>query len=284
MKKTTTIIIAIILVVLSSALAVYYYLEARNLEGKLASANVQHEDSTKSDISYSRFEVVDSLILKEDYQNALLQYQDMLPQSSGTLRQIIQTRIKILSKLSGYNDQKEFSNPSSTSTTVVNSNKAVNSVGANHPMFDSLNFALAKANARIENLKRQLKNNQNGAHLTFTNTSENEVNYIGQVKNDMANGNGVALFNTGSRYEGEWDNNMRHGEGVYYWPDGQYYKGQFNNDKREGKGVYYWPNGDKFVGQWKDNKRSGFGTFYDKDNNVVAKGIWKDDKLVKEEE
>ena len=147
--------------------------------------------------------------------------------------------------------------------------------------FDSLNFALDKAHMQVKYLENQLKENTSGAYLTFSTSKGKQAHYVGQVKNKMAQGHGVALLNTGSRYEGEWKSNLRHGQGTFYWPDGQYYEGQYKDDRRHGLGTYHWTNGQKFTGYWENDQRNGEGTFYGEEGEVVAKGIWKDDELVK---
>ena len=130
---------------------------------------------------------------------------------------------------------------------------------------DSLNFALEKANIQLRNLRSQLKERSFGEYLTFKSKKGNQMHYVGKVNNGMANGYGMALLDTGSRYEGEWKNNQRHGEGSFYWSDGDYYVGHYENAERNGFGTYYFHNGEKYVGDWKDDKRNGDGNFYGKD-------------------
>lgn len=145
--------------------------------------------------------------------------------------------------------------------------------------YDSLYFALEKTKVQLANMRNKLRNKAIGEYLTFSNTKGSQMHYVGQVKNGKANGFGVALLNTGSRYQGAWRNNQRHGDGSFYWADGQYYIGSYSNDLRNGQGTYYWPNGEKYVGQWKDDKRNGEGVFYGKDGAIITSGIWKNDKL-----
>lgn len=68
---------------------------------------------------------------------------------------------------------------------------------------------------KIQNLQRQVKQQTTGDYLSFKSGKGNTVYYVGEIKNDMANGKGIALFGTGSRYEGEWKNNLRHGKGLF---------------------------------------------------------------------
>jgi len=146
--------------------------------------------------------------------------------------------------------------------------------------YDSLLYALQKAKVKVGYLAGQLKKRDEGAYLSLKTHQGNTMHYVGEVKNGKANGKGIALLSTGSRYEGQWQNNMRHGQGTFYWPDGEYYIGEFKNDRRSGEGTYHWPDGQKFVGQWDNNQRNGEGIFYGVDGEVVASGTWQNDELV----
>lgn len=147
--------------------------------------------------------------------------------------------------------------------------------------FDSLSFALQKADMHISLLEKQLQHKaKSTSYLSFKSSKGNRVYYIGDIKKNKANGQGVALLSTGSRYEGQWLNNKKHGEGTFYWSDGAYYEGEYHKDKRTGQGTYHFPNGEVFVGDWKNDVRHGSGIIYDKDGNIVAKGRWKNDEFV----
>ena len=146
--------------------------------------------------------------------------------------------------------------------------------------YDSLNFALRKAEMRIRSLEGRLRQRSGGNYLTFESTQGNDVYYVGDVRRGKANGRGVALLSSGSRYQGEWRDNRRHGEGTFYWPDGAYYEGQYVEDERDGRGTYHFPDGSVFVGEWEADLRNGEGIYYDKDGEVVARGLWDDDELV----
>ena len=150
--------------------------------------------------------------------------------------------------------------------------------------FDSLNFALRKAEMRIRSLEGRLRQNSGGNYLTFESSQGNDVFYVGDVRRGKANGNGVALLSSGSRYQGEWRDNRRHGQGTFHWPDGAYYEGQYVEDERDGRGTYHFPDGSVFVGEWEADLRNGEGIYYDKDGEVVARGLWDDDELVERRE
>ena len=146
--------------------------------------------------------------------------------------------------------------------------------------YDSLNFALRKAEMRVRSLEGRLRQNSGGNYLTFKSGKGSDVYYVGDVRDGKANGSGVALLSTGSRYQGEWRDNRRHGRGTFYWPDGAYYEGNYVDDERDGNGTYHFPDGSMFVGDWEADLRNGEGIYYDKDGEVVARGTWDDDELV----
>jgi len=85
-----------------------------------------------------------------------------------------------------------------------------------------------------------------------------------------------------STYSGGFYNNEISGKGTYTWADGNRYEGSFKKNERSGKGTMYWNSGKKFSGKWKYNKRNGKGKLWDKNGNLEAYGIWKDDVLVEE--
>ncbi|WP_116106303.1 MORN repeat-containing protein [Lewinella sp. IMCC34191] len=148
--------------------------------------------------------------------------------------------------------------------------------------YDSLTFALQKAELQIRNLQGQLRRSSGGNYLTFESREGNAVYYVGDVRDGKATGRGVALLSSGSRYQGEWKNNQKHGFGEFHWPDGAYYEGEFEEDERSGEGTYHFPGGEVFVGEWDDDLRNGEGIFYGADGEVVAQGEWVDDELVEE--
>lgn len=149
--------------------------------------------------------------------------------------------------------------------------------------FDSLTFALKRAETQIRNLQQRLTRSSGPNYLTFKSSEGNEIYYVGEIKGGKAHGNGVALLSTGSRYLGEWRNNARHGDGEFHWTDGAWYEGEYQDDQRSGQGTYHFPQGDVFIGEWEDDVRNGDGVFYDKQGNEVAKGVWKNDELVREQ-
>lgn len=105
-----------------------------------------------------------------------------------------------------------------------------------------------------------------------------EVDYIGEIRSNKANGYGFAVFEKKGFYEGEWSNNLRHGEGVYYWQNGDVYRGHYIEGLRDGYGIYTFATGDVYKGYWKDNLREGEGVLYNKKGEILSEGPWKQNK------
>ncbi|MFC1498966.1 hypothetical protein ACFLS1_10935 [Verrucomicrobiota bacterium] len=132
----------------------------------------------------------------------------------------------------------------------------------------------------------------------------NKDRYIGDFKDDRINGKGTMLYRNGNKYAGDFRNGLRHGNGVLYFSNGDIYQGDFKDDLREGKGTYIYTDGAKYIGQHKEGKRNGKGRYvyasgeeyigeYKEGkkhgqgtcvypNGLRRKGLWKDDKFVKE--
>ena len=87
-------------------------------------------------------------------------------------------------------------------------------------------------------------------------------NYLGEVKDQYANGYGLYFNNeTGIKYEGEWKNSLRNGIGIETYKN-NLYQGNFLNGKRNGIGVYFWEKDVYYKGEWIDNFMNGEGIYY----------------------
>ena len=133
----------------------------------------------------------------------------------------------------------------------------------------------------LERTRRELDARMLVKVIRFINAKKGtEVIYLGEVRNEMANGRGIGVFRTGSVYEGQWKDNKRHGIGDFTWPDGDRYVGSYVDDKRTGVGEYHWNNGQRWEGIWLDDMRHGEGVLYEADGRIRVKGVWAKDKLV----
>ncbi len=278
-KPYTTPILALSLI-LAIGSAIYFGIKSKDLQNQLE-ANKEFLLEMDGQMTAQReLSRIDAMLIDGDYKEALQAYEEHYEEDEIQDGQSIEMRVALIKELLRLRYENQLAAMQAAQLEEIDSIQADGLEAAHDIMLaDSLSFALEKAKVQLSCLKKQLKEKSFGEYLTFTNSKGSTMHYVGQVKNGKANGYGVALLSTGSRYEGLWKNNMRHGEGTYYWSDGQHYVGQYENDKRNGQGTYYWPNGEKYAGHWEDDERDGKGTFYGKDGEVVAAGTWDDDKL-----
>ena len=99
---------------------------------------------------------------------------------------------------------------------------------------------------------------------------------VGCLKGDCYNGEGVYVWEDGSRYEGNFENGKRSGNGTYYYSGGAKYIGNHANGSRNGQGTYFYPSGNKYTGEWKDEVRVGTGFFYTKEELKELNSFAKD--------
>ena len=271
----------IISVLIGSVLySIYLLFQIAHLERQVRELSKQSIIQPADEDINKTLQTIDSLLLNGDYLKALDIYYAQLEEDRQSMEVL-----KLEGELANEVAERTRSNEGTDNTVVADRPLRDSNVAKPEEirLFDSLQFALTKAKAQVKNMRRQLENKSFGEYLTFESSKGSVMNYVGQVKNGKANGRGVALLNTGSRYEGEWRDNERHGQGTFYWTDGQYYVGEYRNDTRHGIGSYYWPNGEKFEGEWANDQRNGQGTFYGKEGEILAKGFWKNDELVEVE-
>ena len=278
-KPYITPILALSLI-LAVGSAIYFGIKSNDLESQLQ-ANKEFLSEMDGRMTAQReLSRIDAMLIEGDYKEALQAYEERFEEEEIQDGQSIEMRVALIKELLRLRYENQLASMQAAQLEEIDSIQADGLEAAKDIMLaDSLSFALEKAKVQLNCLKKQLKEKSFGEYLTFTNSKGSKMHYVGQVKNGKANGYGVALLSTGSRYEGLWKDNMRHGEGTYYWSDGQFYVGQYENDKRNGHGTYYWPNGEKYAGHWENDERDGKGTFYGKDGEVVAAGTWDDDKL-----
>ncbi|MRH99446.1 hypothetical protein GH721_02775 [Kriegella sp. EG-1] len=280
MKKR--IAIPYILFAATAIVALFYLFRSVGLKNDLMLKETQQAKIDESLAEYKEVMRIDSILLEGDYKKALNAYNSELKYVKDNPYRI-PLRIGLAEQLLDLKTDKTKVVKDSIVSNIDSIQAIEQKAKYEIKLRDSLSFALEKAKVQLAAMRRQLGNKTLGEYLKFKNKKGSLMHYVGQVSNNMANGIGVAILNTGSRYEGSWRNNERHGEGTFFWADGEYYIGSYSNDLRNGLGTYYWPNKEKYVGEWKDDKRNGKGTFYGKDGEVVTKGIWKGDKLVEVE-
>ena len=280
MKKQPLVTILSIITVLIAGLAIYFGLESSALRQELKAKGEAQAQLEESRALQHELRVADDLLMQGSYRKALEAYEAQEKQSELEDNSSIAMRVAVVRELMRLRYENKLAAIEKGQEVVIDSSQ-IETLAIQEQLLqtDSLNFVLEKAKVQLTSLKRQLREKSYGEYLTFSNSKGSKMHYVGQVTNGKANGFGVALLSTGSRYEGYWKDNQRHGQGKYFWTDGQYYEGAFVNDKRNGEGTYHWPNGEKYTGHWENDMRSGEGTFYGKDGKIMAKGYWKEDQL-----
>ncbi len=275
MKKFNTNTTLALVTVISTLVAIYNYYQFNSLKNDTLS--IANTPRKKTDSKKNKVSLVDSLVLSGAYEKALQFSKQFEKDSIHITDRNFFIKSKMIEEIATLNKKiKHYQQLKSHNTSPkVNLNTSSKDI-----INDSLAIALKTTNTELENLKFQLnKNKPDETKLEFKTSKGTSLYYVGDVKNHKANGYGVAVLESGSRYEGFWKNNMRHGKGHFFWNDGQHYNGDYKKDKRNGFGIYYWENGDRYEGEWKDDKRNGKGKFYNKKGKLKAEGTWKNDKL-----
>lgn len=260
-------------------LAGFYFVKSQRLSTALDASLAGATIAARQMQDELEIRSIDSLLSQGKYKTALDEYAKVLAKDSGLNKGEIEMRINLTRQLISL-ESKVGTSTSGPRDSVQIDTIMVTITPAEIRAYDSLRFELEKSEVEISHLKRKLQNQAIGTYITFDSRKGNHIHYVGEVQDGKANGRGIAILNTGSRYEGQWKNNMRHGDGTFYWPDGEYYVGNYQNDIRNGRGTYYWPSGEKYIGEWHNDKRNGEGVFYGEDGEVIARGIWKNDELV----
>ena len=277
-------------VILYTALAItfgiasFYFLKHRQIRQRLDVIEKEQTAFQQQRALQEQLLQIDSMLVAgENYQEALQAYSTQLNAPIEDDFMGIELRVALTKKLQQLHYQNAMYEHGNASEPLLDSLAAANAemtMAKQQVRMDSIGFALEKAKVQLARMKQQLGKSASGTYLTFSTSKGTTLHYVGAVKEGKANGYGVAILSSGSRYEGQWKDNHRHGEGNFYWPDGERYEGSFKNDKRSGNGTYYWPNGERFVGLWEDDARTGEGVFYGKKGDVVASGLWEGDELV----
>lgn len=284
MKKQKNYISSLLLVIslISIPLSIFFANKWQELKNEIDTLKSNKITIVAQSDYDAKIKQIDSLILQNNYTKASTLLNELSNDSSSFKKQGFNLRKKMINDVINLKEhpitkykEKPSNKPILTTATGINFSKTSK---------DSLVKALKTSSSKIADLKKQLTKEKSDDHpLEFKTSKGTKLYYVGDISNNMANGYGVAILESGSRYEGQWKNNLRHGEGHFFWNDGQHYKGYYKSDKRDGYGIYYWGNGDKYEGQWKDDKRNGIGKFYNKKGKLKANGTWVNDVLISEE-
>ncbi|MEL7160910.1 MAG: hypothetical protein AAFN92_09130 [Bacteroidota bacterium] len=276
------------------AFAAYQYWTAADLADQLASVRATSLTEQARNADYAALLAADSLLHRGDYAAATEAYGELAARDSSSFApttltarlehlRTIRTMRYALDTFRNRVPAEDLRAAPLLGPVVLEPVRPLPLEQSRPEDYDSLTFALRKAKMQIRNLEGQLQRSGSD-YLTFSSGKGNDVHYVGSVRRGQANGRGVALFSTGSRYLGEWKNNQKHGTGQFYWKDGAHYEGEYRNDERHGEGTYHFPNGEVYVGLWENDLRHGEGIFYDKKGKVLARGLWREDELVAQQQ
>ncbi len=293
MLTSKRFILPALLLLVAIGFGVYQAKRASELDAMLTTVIAERETTLDSLGRFERLLAADSLLYVGEYRTAIGAYEELaadtgnhllasrLPERIDHARRLIQLgrAMDTLQLVASRSQQSSIRPLEAVSTQPV---ERIALERSNPNQYDSLAFALRKADMRIRNLEGRLENTTGSHYLTFSSQAGNTVWYVGDINNGEANGHGVALFSSGSRYVGAWQDNRRHGVGEFHWTDGAYYEGEYVDDRRSGEGTYHFADGQTFVGTWENDLRNGAGVFYEKSGKVVARGIWAEDELVEE--
>ena len=294
MSLSKTVLVLLLFSVAAVAAAIYAFTQLQGMKATLADEQLSGSDRAARLMAYTKLHAADSVFHAMDYGSALDAYLGLEADSLLSTDGLVEPRLahtESLMELQSMLDTLRNRRP----RTILMPRPATLPDAPMEPVerddpektapnrYDSLTFALQKAETQVRNLQRRLSRSSGGNYLTFESSEGNDIYYVGEIKAGKANGQGVALLGTGSRYLGEWRDNEKHGTGEFHWTDGAWYEGDYEDDDRSGKGTYHFPDGSMYVGQWQDDLRNGNGAYYDKKGKVVAEGVWKDDELVERE-
>ena len=218
--RSKSLLTTLVLFIVSGCLALYFFVRTQVLQNELKATRTTVAEQTKKEELVVSLQGIDDLLLQGQYQQALEDYENQLSSADSTALPIIEKRIQLTRSLMAMQQTIHENNRSTDDTVTVDSTAiAMISTPDEIRKFDSLQFAIEKIKVQLDNAQQQLKQKAFGEYLTFTNIKGNTIYYVGEVRNKMANGKGVALYSTGSRYQGSWKAPVsygRRGRGISY--------------------------------------------------------------------
>ena len=116
--------------------------------------------------------------------------------------------------------------------------------------------------------------------LKFVDIDGDAYTYTGELLDGKPHGQGVAVWEDGSRYVGAFANGRLSGKGTKTWPSGSRYTGDWADDYQNGQGVNVFPSGARYEGEVRQAMMHGYGRFYDRDGNLTYEGRYADNKQV----
>ena len=146
---------------------------------------------------------IDSILLQGKYEDAFKAYKAKSGEVESPGFSGIDVRMTLLEEVMRLKNEQYLTSLQLDRTESVDSTSSGMALpSATRRKVDSLSFALEKANLQLQFYNKQMANKSYGEYLTFTNSKGSQMHYVGHVQHGKANGYGVALLNTGSRYVG----------------------------------------------------------------------------------
>ncbi|CAH0556095.1 unnamed protein product [Brassicogethes aeneus] len=106
------------------------------------------------------------------------------------------------------------------------------------------------------------------------------LEYRGDWKNGLMDGDGLRVYPDGSFYKGQFRRGKRHGFGQIWYADDSFYSGDWFKDVRQGLGMFVCSNGNRYEGKWFDDLKHGEGLYFHLDSGQMQEGIWKENYCV----
>lgn len=137
-------------------------------------------------------------------------------------------------------------------------------------LFDSLDLICnLKENQNFKECDKFIKiiENEDGFKYPYTIYFSTNVEYQGNIKNDMLEGPGQIFINNNIYYIGEFKENRFHGKGKILSIFCDRYDGEFYEGYVNGYGKIRWCNGSTYQGNFKKNLISGYGYYKYRNRN-----------------
>ncbi|KKY02975.1 hypothetical protein VN21_00265 [Paraclostridium benzoelyticum] len=109
----------------------------------------------------------------------------------------------------------------------------------------------------------------------FLQNDGSELEYVGDFKEDMKNGNGICELPNKCLYIGQWKDDVMEGIGKMIYASDDEYLGNWKHGKKEGHGIYTWKDSGMYIGEFKHGKMEGIGTCYDYNGFIIYEGEFK---------
>ena len=184
MIRSKRFLTAVLLLLLAGAAALYFFYRTATLETALAAAETDRSSQSTRLKQYQRVTTADSLVYAGDYKEATRAYTELLADTAlRDLTGILRPRLAHVGELLSFGDRLDTLRRMASRKSYTSQNVAALGpttvqrmpLEASRPdQYDSLRFALQKAEMRIRNLRGRLQGSSGGNYLNFTSRQGNE--------------------------------------------------------------------------------------------------------------